>query len=102
MQMQAALHAVDKLNALWEFKKNEVLKCHVDNLPIRQNIKENFSLALAFHLTFIANTSVLFHSLFSQPDLNRGQPPVRSGREVWKDEHGNEGDKNRQSALDVK
>ena len=77
----------------------DVLKCHVYNPPIRQSVEENPSLAVDFGLTFIANTGVLLHPLLSQSSLNRRQPTVRSGREVRKNEHNDDGNKYCQSTL---
>ena len=65
VMIQVRLHAVDELNALSGNVKNDVLQCHVYNLPIRQGTNENLPLALDFRLAFITNTSVLFHSLLS-------------------------------------
>ena len=75
---------VNKLNTSSGSAKDDVLQCHVYiyNLPIRQSANESLPLALDSSLIFIANTSVLFHSLLSQSDLDRGQPAVGSGWEV--------------------
>ena len=80
--------------------KSDVLQCHVHNLPIRQSIKKNLALTLDFGTILVANAGVLFHSLLSQSDLNRGQPTVGSGREVRKDECRDESGKDRQSSFD--
>lgn len=101
VMMQVMLNIADKWTRLGNMR-NQVLECHVHNPPIRQSIKEDFSLTLGFSLTFIANASVLFHSFLSQSDLDRGQPTVGSGREVGKDKRSDEGDKDRQGPLDVK
>jgi hypothetical protein len=101
MMLQAKLHAAAKSNTLSGSVENDVLQCHVYNLPIRQGINERLPLALDFGLFFIADTSVLFHPLLSQSDLDRGQPTVGSGREVRKNEHSDNGGKHRQSTLDV-
>ena len=78
---------------------NDVLQCHIQNFPIRQGIKESLPLTLYFSLTLIANPAVLFHSLLGQSDLDRRQPTVGSGREVWKYEHSDDSHKDRQTAL---
>jgi hypothetical protein len=101
MMIQVRLHAADKSNVLSGSAENDILRCRVYNLPIRERIKENLQLALDFSLIFIANTRVLFHPLPSQSDLDRGQPAVGSGREVREDEHSDEGGKDRQSTLNV-
>ena len=95
------LHAADEWMRFGNMK-NEVLQCHVHSLPIRQNVKENFPLTLDFSLTFIANSSILFHSSLGQSDLDRRQPTVGGGGEVGKNEYSDEGDKDRQTALYVK
>jgi len=71
MMMEVILHGVDKSDALLEYGRN-VLQCHIYNLPIHQGIEKSLSLALGFGLALVTNTSVLFHSLLSQPCLNRG------------------------------
>ena len=96
--IQVMLHIVNELSALWE-TKSDVLQCHVHNPPISQNITENLSSTPDLGLIFIANTGVLFHSLLSQSDLDRGQPTVGSGREVRENEYSGGGDKDRQSTL---
>jgi hypothetical protein len=70
--IQAKLHAAAESNTLSGSAENDVLQCHVYNLPIRQGINERLPLTLDFGLFFIANTGVLFHSLLSQSDLDRG------------------------------
>ena len=97
--IQVILHVVNELSILWE-TKSDVLQCHVHDPPISQSIIENLSSTPDFGLIFIANTGVLFHSLLSQSDLDRGQPTVGSGREVRKNKHSGGGDKYRQSTLD--
>ena len=98
--IQVSLHAGDKSNTLSRNAMTDVLQCHVYNLPICQNISKDLPLALDFGLTFIANTSVLFHSLLSKSDLNQRQR-WWSGREVRKKERSDEYSKDRQSTLNV-
>ena len=101
MIIEVTLQVIDEWTCLREIK-DEVLQSHVRNLPIHQSIEEDFSLALDFGLTFIANTRVLFHSFLGQSNLHRGQPTMRSGRKVWKNKQGDKGDEYRQRTLNEK